>query len=553
MWTFFIHAPFSDAFSIVFALRVGVIFRFSFTNHESFPMTKRLLLSVSILTVVLATPFAARAANDDSEKDVAECRQHLEKIYSAIQEYRRDHKKIPGQMHDLVPKYISDEDVFLCPKGKRENADHPYPFLLDPELKSHYIYEFSDREMGSMWQGGKTTMGEWKGMEMSVLGGIVPILRCILHDPALNVSFDGKFYESPITWEELVTDKVNIEDLAPGALRARLLRSMGDIKNDAVAFEALRESANLRKGVVMGKNLSPEHQKWNDDLAASALAAVAKADAFLKTYPESGNVQEARMLKRQMLFTAARAGNAEAKNTLSEMVEKSSGDKSVPEEERFQMKAMLLHAGQVETASPEYEKSLRGLMAEFPSRPEPYYMLLGIAQDLSGERGKSIVEEIASSDSAPDEARDQAKGLIKKMSLHGKPLPIKFTAVDGREVDLTNMKGKVVLVDFWATWCGPCVAELPHVKEAYEKFNKKGFEIVGISFDSDKKALEKFVKENGTAWPQYFDGAAWGNKFGREYGINSIPTMWLVDKEGKVADLNARGDLADKVEKLLAQ
>src|SRR2546428_11372592 len=82
---------------------------------------------------------------------------------------------------------------------------------------------------------------------------------------------------------------------------------------------------------------------------------------------------------------------------------------------------------------------------------------------------------------------------------------VKFTAVDGREVDLAKLKGKVVLVDFWATWCGPCVGEVPHVVETYKKFHDKGFEIVGISLDQNKDALVNFTKSHGMTWPQYFD------------------------------------------------
>jgi thiol-disulfide isomerase/thioredoxin len=135
----------------------------------------------------------------------------------------------------------------------------------------------------------------------------------------------------------------------------------------------------------------------------------------------------------------------------------------------------------------------------------------------------------------------------------GKPVAMAFTATDGSHVDLSAMRGKVVLVDFWATWCGPCVAELPHVKAAYEKLHGKGFEIVGISFDEDKEELQKFVKSKGVPWSQYFDGKGWQNKYGEQYGIHSIPSMWLVDKKGVLRDLDAREDLAGKVEKLLAE
>ena len=132
-------------------------------------------------------------------------------------------------------------------------------------------------------------------------------------------------------------------------------------------------------------------------------------------------------------------------------------------------------------------------------------------------------------------------------------LPIKFTAVDGREVDMTQMRGKVVLVDFWATWCGPCVRELPNVKAAYEKLHDKGLEIVGISFDVNKQQLTRFVEQQKMPWPQYFDGRGWENKFGRQYDIHSIPTMWLVDKNGRLRDTDGRDGLAGKVQRLLAE
>lgn len=144
-------------------------------------------------------------------------------------------------------------------------------------------------------------------------------------------------------------------------------------------------------------------------------------------------------------------------------------------------------------------------------------------------------------------------GIKTLADLKTKPLEIKFKAVDGREVDLAQLKGKVVLIDFWATWCGPCVAELPNVIKAYEKLHAKGFEIIGISLDQNKAALESFVKEKGMAWPQYFDGKGWENEISTRFGIASIPAMWLVNKKGVVTSTEARGNLEATVEKLLAE
>ena len=222
-------------------------------------------------------------------------------------------------------------------------------------------------------------------------------------------------------------------------------------------------------------------------------------------------------------------------------------------EDRMKTAVAAIRSKQKESSGAYYaeiETQGRALLKDFPEKVDPYQMLLAVAQTSEPDKARAIIKEIMT-DKTPAEAKEAAQGLLTKMDALGKPLDIKFKAVDGREVDLAAMKGKVVLVDFWATWCGPCVAELPRVKEAYDKLHPKGFEIVGISFDQDKSKLEAFVKEKEMAWPQYFDGKYWENDYGKKYGIQGIPAMWLVGKDGNLVDMNARDGLAAKVEKLL--
>ena len=88
----------------------------------------------------------------------------------------------------------------------------------------------------------------------------------------------------------------------------------------------------------------------------------------------------------------------------------------------------------------------------------------------------------------------------------GDEMKIAFTDLNGKEIDLEKMKDKVILVDFWATWCGPCIAEMPNVTAAYETYKDKGFEVVGISLDEDKAAVVKFIADNKMPWPQFVDG-----------------------------------------------
>lgn len=116
----------------------------------------------------------------------------------------------------------------------------------------------------------------------------------------------------------------------------------------------------------------------------------------------------------------------------------------------------------------------------------------------------------------------------------------------GKPLSIANYKGKVVLVDFWATWCMPCVRELPNVLKAYQDYHPKGFEILGISLDQDEQKLKQFIQERKMPWPQYFDGKGWANKLAAKYGVNSIPATYLLDGDGKIIGKNLRGEALDQ-------
>ena len=118
--------------------------------------------------------------------------------------------------------------------------------------------------------------------------------------------------------------------------------------------------------------------------------------------------------------------------------------------------------------------------------------------------------------------------------------------LSGKPLSITTRKGKVVMLDFWATWCGPCRAELPNVLEVYQKHHQDGFEIIGISLDEDRAKLENFIKDKNMTWPQFFDGQKWKNKLAAKYGVNSIPATYLLDGEGKIIGKDLRGEALEK-------
>lgn len=148
------------------------------------------------------------------------------------------------------------------------------------------------------------------------------------------------------------------------------------------------------------------------------------------------------------------------------------------------------------------------------------------------------------------------EGVARRLNLPGNPLEVVGVTADGKPFDWKPYRGKVVLVDFWATWCGPCIKELPNVLANYKKYHSKGFEVVGISLDEDEDQLKEFLKERSIPWTTLFgkdEGTrGWEHPMAVKYGVMGIPTVILVGKDGKVVNLEARGEkLGELLEQLL--
>ena len=155
-----------------------------------------------------------------------------------------------------------------------------------------------------------------------------------------------------------------------------------------------------------------------------------------------------------------------------------------------------------------------------------------------GQNAGKMIESIKEQEAAKKIARSLVEGSkfpdFDEKDVTGKPLSI------------AKYKGKVVMIDFWATWCGPCVRELPNVIKTYEAHHAKGFEIIG--------KLTNFTKDQKMTWQQFFDGKQWSNKLAVKYGVNSIPMTYLLDGEGKIIGKGLRGEeLEAAVTKALAK
>ncbi|WZO98072.1 TlpA disulfide reductase family protein [Isosphaeraceae bacterium EP7] len=186
-------------------------------------------------------------------------------------------------------------------------------------------------------------------------------------------------------------------------------------------------------------------------------------------------------------------------------------------------------------------------------------LLYGLFDRAEATDAKRKILERMTADFPDSSATRMVKSSLQLLDMVGKPLDLKFDeAITGHPVSIKGLKGKVVVLDFWATWCGPCIAEMPKMKELYAKYKDQGVEFIGVSLDSPKDEggldkLKEFVADKQIPWPQYYQGNGWESEFSQKMGISAIPQIYLVDAEGNLANVDARGKLETLIPEYLAK
>ena len=239
-------------------------------------------------------------------------------------------------------------------------------------------------------------------------------------------------------------------------------------------------------------------------------AMLIAGQARMMSAPEEGDVEE----------TAAAAENRrrQAESYLGTLIAEHGGSSAAAKACMWRMRIA-------------YERSDRRITSEVKEHYEAFCAACGEDDDVldyAWEKARSPLFELE---------RDDFRG----------------TDIEGNEVTLNAMAGKVVLVDFWATWCGPCIQELPHLKDAYAKYAEQGFEIIGVSLDDDDRdAFLEELEDREISWPQIYDGKGWEAELAQRYRVKGIPTMILLDRRGKVVDLDVRGEaLVERIGELV--
>jgi thiol-disulfide isomerase/thioredoxin len=293
------------------------------------------------------------------------------------------------------------------------------------------------------------------------------------------------------------------------------------------------------------------------------------AEAFLVRYPGDERRWEAKMILLQTSMQLSQLPDADpATKTSADAVLKELAAivaaPDAPAEVRGDATFIQIMM-QMETLRPDQPETVDAILKaaeafheKFPGHKfaeQMRKMQFRVASDFPTPATEAFLKRMAegSDEGLAAPAREIRARLDRAKALRSEPIKLKFTAADGREVDLDSLRGKVVLLDFWASWCGPCLAAMPEVVATYRKLHDKGFEIVGISLDEDKAAMEAAVRKHEMPWPQHFDGRGWKNEIAERFGIKEIPSMWLLDRKGMVRGEGAIGGaLATAVEELLA-
>ncbi len=289
-------------------------------------------------------------------------------------------------------------------------------------------------------------------------------------------------------------------------------------------------------------------RKMVDDKIALLRPAI---DAFLKQYPQDPRRWDVQLQRVFFLKDAENISNDEYTTTLKTVATAPDASANA----RHHARAVLLQnrleeINPIEGLTPALEKEMATYEKDFPddeSGKDLVELRVRLVRATAPDKVGSTLEALTKSPN-----KSTASAADAQLTLLTKPIDWKFdSATDGKAVDLSKLRGKVVLLDFWATWCAPCMAKIPEIVTLSKKYQDKGFQVIGVSFDQDKSALLKIVKAKDMDWPEYFDGKGPEGETTSRFGVDAIPAAWLVDRQGLLHQVDREADLDTEIAKLI--
>jgi len=331
-------------------------------------------------------------------------------------------------------------------------------------------------------------------------------------------------------------------------------------------LEAVTETVRQLRNTMPGKrDFQGLHRAYQDLTAALAEAAFTKFPADPRRW------DAAAIALRQSAAFHDRGNDAPEPEWQARTAEMQTEILAAPDASTSAVGAALsLGLNGVEKISdaPAFVDSLDAHIVQIERRlPDPallnraYSMLIGKLEQLGDLSVLGARLERLAADGS-DQLKAFARGRLAALAGRDTPLEFTFEDLTGQGLNIADLRGEVVLLQYWASWCGPCRAEIPHLRDVYAHYHERGFHIIGLSLDEmhegedlgqARSRVARFMKDNDMAWRTQFDGLGWNNPLAARFGVLSIPASLLLDKAGRVAAVNLRGDaLGVQVERLIA-
>lgn len=315
---------------------------------------------------------------------------------------------------------------------------------------------------------------------------------------------------------------------------------------------------------VLALEAGPQTEILSRDQArAVSLAHLAKQEAglrdFIRKYPGTTHVVDAQLRLAHLLSTRSDlSGDAvfftKALQVLTDAL------KTAPEERRADLEfakiALAMHHFTLPT---DHERDallgqMNAFLNRYPNDRRAAALMVEIATLFDNQpRRKDVILQQALAAARSPELRGRIQDDMKRTGFLGGPIDVRGTTADGAVVDLAKYRGKVALVYFFASWSPPSVAGLDEVEYLRKTFAGQSLEVIGVSLDPNREALEATLKPRRIAWPVIFDGKGWRSPLVRGLAINAIPTLWVVDRKGNLRTLNARTESEALVRELIKE
>jgi peroxiredoxin len=326
----------------------------------------------------------------------------------------------------------------------------------------------------------------------------------------------------------------------------------------AITADIRKEQRLFRENLPAGSAISDPAKRAA--AAPKLIPIMNRTLGYLRELRETQIPQGVIAANREIPFFTASLALFGDKDTLAQLEHDA---KASPSPQSVNAQGSLLMVRWVDAAhDPAAQKKIldqsRQLAREHPRNDHLTDVLINMAEVGPATKDLShAINDVALSMNTPmaTQIKEQADRDQKLAALNNKPLVIEGNTPDGTHFSTADWKGKVILVDFWASWCPNCLEELPRVTKTYAQFHEQGLEVLGISSDHDPAQLKQFLAQNhDMPWPQLFDpkNLDW-NPIATSLGVESLPTMFLIDKKGIVRSVSATEDMEVQIPQLLAE